>query len=200
MAKVPKTKKTQSEKDLSSKKSKKETSEKPSMDSNADDSLNELFVDGIKDLYWAENHLVKAIPKMIRSASNPALVAALTEHLEATKTHVARLEEVFRLLDEKIKAKKCDAMEGLSKEGEGVIEDTDAGSDARNLGIIMASQKVEHYEMSAYTGLSNLATKLGLNNISEILNQTLAEEQEADNKLAAIADTEISYPNMQVTS
>lgn len=197
MANSSKTKKSQSEKDSSSKKSKKGTSEKSRMNSDPDDSLHELFLDGIKDLYWAENHLLKAIPKMIRSASNEPLINALTDHLNVTQAHVIRLEEVFGLLNEKVKAKKCDAMEGLSKEGEGIIEDTEAGSEARDLGIIMASQKVEHYEISSYTGLSNLASKLGLSDISNLLQQTLSEEQESSNILSNIADSEISYPASQ---
>lgn len=200
MAQSSKTKKSQSEKDASSKKSKKGTSEKSRMNSEPDNSLHELFIDGVKDLYWAENHLLKAIPKMIRSASNEALKTALTDHLHVTKTHVIRLEEVFGLLSEKVKAKKCDAMEGLSKEGEGIIEDTEAGTDARDLGIIMASQKVEHYEISSYTGLSNLASQLGLSDISRLLEQTLTEEQASSDMLSSIADSEITYPTSQPAS
>lgn len=157
------------------------------------DGLMKLFTDSIKDLYWAENHLVKAIPKMVKSASSTTLQNALTDHLEQTKTHVSRLEQVFELLGKKAQAKKCDAMEGLTKEGEGVIEDTDTGTPARDLGIIMASQKVEHYEISAYTGLSKLAEKLGLADVSALLAETLAEEEEADSILAGVAESEISF-------
>lgn len=158
----------------------------------ATDGLTKLFTDSIKDIYWAENHLVKSLPKMISAASSAALQEAITNHLEQTKTHVERLQQVFELLGKKPQAKKCDAMEGLTKEGEGVIEDTDSGTPARDLGIIMASQKVEHYEMSAYTGLSKLATRLGLTDVAGILSQTLAEEQQADEILAGIADNDIS--------
>lgn len=157
----------------------------------ATDGLTKLFTDSVKDLYWAENHLVKALPKMISAASSSELQDAITNHLEQTKTHVERLQQVFDLLGKKPQAKKCDAMEGLTKEGEGVIEDTDSGTPARDLGIIMASQKVEHYEISAYTGLSKLAAKLGLSDIADILSQTLAEEQQADEILAGIADNDI---------
>ena len=156
-----------------------------------EDGLLKLFTDSIKDIYWAENHLVKALPKMINAASSKSLKDAITNHLEETKTHVERLEQVFELLGKKPQAKKCDAMEGLTKEGEGVIEDTDSGTPARDLGIIMASQKVEHYEISAYTGLSKLANKLGLNDAANILSQTLTEEQQADETLAGIADNDI---------
>lgn len=156
-----------------------------------EDGLLKLFTDSIKDLYWAENHLVKSLPKMINAASTSSLKEAISNHLEETKTHVERLEQVFELLGKKQQAKKCDAMEGLTKEAEGVVEDTDSGTPARDLGIIMASQKVEHYEISAYTGLSKLASKLGLNDAANILNETLAEEQNADETLAGVADNDI---------
>jgi ferritin-like metal-binding protein YciE len=152
------------------------------------DGLVKLFSDSIKDLYWAENHLVKALPKMEKAASSKALKTAISKHLEQTKTHVARLEQVFELLSVKKEAKKCDAMEGLTKEGEGVVETTDKDTDARDLGIIMASQKVEHYEISAYTGLVKLADKLDLGEISAVLSETLGEEEDADAVLAEIAD------------
>ncbi|MEO5984345.1 MAG: ferritin-like domain-containing protein [Ferruginibacter sp.] len=163
----------------------------------ATDGLTKLFEDSIKDIYWAENHLVKALPKMISAASSAALQGAISNHLDQTKTHVERLQQVFELLGKKPQAKKCDAMEGLSREGEGVIEDTDSGTPARDLGIIMASQKVEHYEISAYTGLGKLASKLGLSEVAGILSQTLAEEQEADGILAGIADNDIAVNDAQ---
>lgn len=157
------------------------------------DPLFELFMDGIKDIYWAENHLVKALPKMAESASSTPLSSAISQHLELTKEHVSRLEEIFELLGEKIQAKKCDAMEGLSKEGEGVIESTEEGTSTRDVGIILASQKVEHYEMAAYAGLARLAKTLGLDEVAGILEQTLAEEEESDKKLSAIAENDINY-------
>ncbi len=162
-----------------------------------EDGLLKLFTDSIKDLYWAENHLVKALPKMIKAASSSSLQTAIEKHLEETKTHVTRLEQVFELLGKKPQAKKCDAMEGLTKEGEGVIENTDTGTPARDLGIIMASRKVEHYEISAYTGLSNLAKKLGLADAGKILAETLTEEQTADETLAGIADEDITINNTE---
>lgn len=152
------------------------------------DGLSRLFTDCIKDIYWAENHLVKALPKMSKAASSTDLQQAILNHLEQTKTHVQRLEQVFEILGKSPQAKKCDAMEGLTKEGEGVIETTDMGSAARDLGIIMASQKVEHYEISSYTGLVKLAGNLRYNDIAELLAQTLTEEEEADQLLAGIAD------------
>lgn len=152
-----------------------------------------LFVDEIKDIYWAEKHLTKALPKMRKAATSPELANAIGEHLEVTKTHVARLEQVFDLLGKKAQAKKCDAMAGLVEEGEGVIEETEDGSATRDVGIILAAQKVEHYEIATYGCLAQLATTLGLNEVAEILAQTLGEEKEADETLTAIAENDINY-------
>lgn len=154
-----------------------------------DTGLLKLFKDGIMDIYWAENHLVKNLPKMIAAATSADLKAAIENHLEETKGHVSRLEEIFGLLDEKIIAKKCDAMEGLTKEGEGIVESTEAGTDARDVGIIMASQKVEHYEIATYGGLAALAKTLGLTDVAAILEQTLTEEKTADDKLTEVTAT-----------
>ncbi|MEO5985152.1 MAG: ferritin-like domain-containing protein [Ferruginibacter sp.] len=158
-----------------------------------DPALLELFTDGIKDIYWAENHLVKGLPKMIKAAGAKSLVAALTDHLKVTKTHVGRLERVFEILGKDKRAKKCDAMEGLSKEGEAVIEDTEEGTATRDVGIIMASQKVEHYEIASYGSLAQLAKTLGLNDIAALLSQTLEEEKEAEQLLSSIAKNNINY-------
>lgn len=155
-------------------------------------SLLELFHDGIKDIYWAENHIVKSLPKMIDAATSEELQVALSDHLEVTIEQVARLEHVFELLGKKKQAKKCDALEGIAKEGEGIIEDTMEGTTTRDIGIIMASQKVENYEICAYKGLIKLADALGLSEISALLMQTLVEEQESDDLLASIADAELA--------
>ncbi len=155
----------------------------------------EFFNDEIRDIYWAENHLVKNLPKMQAAASAPSLVNALGEHLEQTKTHVARLEEVFNLLGKPARAKKCDAMEGLIKEGEGCIENTEAGTPLRDLAIVLASRKVEHYEMAAYRGLVRLANSLGLTEVADLLAQTLQEEKQSDELLTEIAESEIRYPS-----
>ena len=159
----------------------------------AEPALQELFIDSIKDIYWAENHLVKALPKMQKAATSNELSTAIANHLEQTKEHVSRLEKIFDLLGEKVQAKKCDAMEGLSKEGEGIIESTEEGTATRDVGIILASQKVEHYEIATYGGLAQLARTLGHNKVAEILEQTLEEEKEADKKLSTIAEKEINY-------
>ena len=160
-------------------------------------ALLEFFTDEIKDIYWAEKKLVTTLPKIQKAASSQALKDAIGEHLEVTKGHVTRLEQVFELLEEKPQAKKCDAMEGILKEGEGIIEETEDGSATRDVGIILASQKVEHYEIATYGGLTQLATTLGRNDIAEILAQTLSEEKEADETLTGIAENDINYEAVQ---
>jgi len=155
--------------------------------------LKEFFVDELKDIYWAEKHITKALPKMRKAATSEELIACFDEHLEQTNTHVQRLEQVFELLGKKPQAKKCDAIEGITKEGESIIEETEKGSSTRDVGLILAAQKVEHYEIATYGGLAQLATTLGLDDVAEILNQTLEEEKETDEKLTGVAENNINY-------
>lgn len=154
--------------------------------------LKEFFTDELKDIYWAEKHLTKAIPKMQKAATTEELKQALGDHLEVTKEHVSRLEEVFEMMGKKAQAKKCEAMEGITKEGESIIEDTDAGTMTRDVGLIMAAQKVEHYEIATYGGLVQLAKTLGLNDVADLLEETLSEEKEADTTLTTIAEEHIN--------
>lgn len=163
----------------------------------AEPALYELFLDCLRDIYWAENHLVKNLPKMSQAASSKQLVTAIEQHLAQTVEQVSRLEKIFGLLDQKTIAKKCDAMEGITKEGEGVIESTDAGTATRDVGIILSSQKVEHYEIASYLGLIQLATTLGLEEVAGILEESLAEEQASDQLLASIAENDIAYQASQ---
>ena len=155
--------------------------------------LEEFFKDEIKDIYWAEKHLVKTLPKMAKAATSPELKEAFTNHLEETKVHVERLEQVFELLEEKAQAKKCDAMDGITKEGDGIIEETEAGTSTRDVGLILAGQKVEHYEISTYGGLAQLARNLGRDDIAELLEQTLEEEKTADQLLTTVAEDSVNY-------
>ena len=160
----------------------------------ADDiMLQEFFTDELKDIYYAEKHIVKTLPKMSKAATSEELKAAFTDHLEMSKTHVMRLEEVFGLLGKKPQAKKCEAIEGITKEGESIIEDTEAGTATRDVGLILAAQKVEHYEMSTYGGLSQLATTLGLEEVANLLRTTLEEEKQTDVLLTEIAENNINY-------
>jgi ferritin-like metal-binding protein YciE len=158
-----------------------------------DSMLVDFFVDELKDIYWAEKHLVKALPKMQRAANSEDLKSAIEEHLELTTEHVSRLEQVFEILGKKAQAKKCDAMEGLTTEGQRIVDETDAGTSTRDVGVIMASQKIEHYEIATYGGLIQLAKTLGYNDIADILVPTLNEEKEADEKLTGIAENSINY-------
>lgn len=156
--------------------------------SNAATGLRELFVDELKDIYWAEKQLTKSIPKMIKNATSSELVDALTNHLEETKTHVIRLEKVFTSINEKAVAKKCEAMAGLTKEAEEIMENTVEGV-VRDAGIISAGQKVEHYEIATYGTLASFARTLGEFEAATLLEETLKEEKGADKKLSEISDS-----------
>lgn len=148
--------------------------------------LMKLFEDELKDIYWAEKALTKAIPKMIKKATSPELVDALTNHLEETNNQVMRAEQVFESIGKKPVAKKCEAMEGLIKEAEGIMADTESGA-MRDAGIISAGQKVEHYEIASYGTLRQFAETLGLTDAVELLEETLEEEKAADEKLTEVA-------------
>lgn len=148
--------------------------------------LMKLFVDELKDLYWAEGALVKAIPKMIKNATSHLLIEALTAHLDETKEHVNRLENVFSLIKVKAAAKKCEAMDGLIKEASEIMESCEEGS-MRDAGIISAAQKVEHYEIASYGILRQFAETLDLSEAAQLLESTLQEEKEADLKLSDVA-------------
>lgn len=158
-----------------------------------DSLLQELFLDSIKDIYYAEKALVKALPKMKKAATSEQLAAAFTDHIEVTKNQVLRLEQVFQILEEKPKAKKCEAMEGLIKEAQGIMEDTDEGTSTRDVGLILAAQKVEHYEIASYGGLRQLASTLGYTEVEALLQQTLDEEKQTDLLLTQIAENDINY-------
>jgi len=161
--------------------------------------LKAHFIDELKDIYWAENHLVKALPKMQKAATTTALKNAFGEHLETTREHVSRLEQVFELLGEKVHAKKCDAMEGILKEGENVIEDTMKDSMTRDVALIIAAQKVEHYEIAAYGSMLQLAVTMNLDDVAELLELTLQEEKLSDVKLTVIAENDINWEASQET-
>ena len=159
----------------------------PSFATNSAISLKDLFVSGIKDMLWGENHLVKALPKMIDAAGNAKLKKALTDHRELTKTHASRLEKALELLGEKIVAKKCCAMEGLTISGEHVIENTIVGTRPRDIGIIMSALKVENFEITCYTGLIQLADTLGKADLTDLFTENLTDEEEASNMLTELS-------------
>lgn len=150
--------------------------------------IRELFTDELKDIYWAEKALVKALPKMIKNASSDELILALTDHLEVTLMQVNRLEEVFVSIDVKPQAKKCEAIEGLIKEANEIMQNTNKGT-VRDAGIILAGKKVEHYEIATYGALYSFAKILGEDDAASLLQETLNEEKEADEKLFEIAES-----------
>ncbi|WP_158825547.1 YciE/YciF ferroxidase family protein [Mucilaginibacter lacusdianchii] len=168
-------------------------SKKPENTENVEESaLMELFVDELKDIYWAEKHLSKALVKLAKAATSDELRSALETHKEETDNQVARLEQVFEIVGEKASAKKCDAMEGLISESESIVEDTEDGSITRDAGIISAAQKSEHYEIASYGTLRTLANTLGFAEAAQLLDETLAEEKKTDELLTQLAESTIN--------
>lgn len=157
---------------------------KPKKD--AASGLTELFEDALKDIYWAEKALTKALPVMVKNATSPELKDAINNHLTETEEQITRLEEVFKIIGQKAAAKKCDAMEGLIEEAKGMLEETEIGV-VRDAGIIAASQKIEHYEIATYGTLRQFAETLGLPEAASLLELTLDEEKGADKTLTEVA-------------
>ncbi len=154
--------------------------------------FHKLFVDELKDIYWAEKNLVKALGKMQKAATSEELIDAISHHQEQTKEHVARLEQVFEIIGQAPKAKKCEAMEGLIAEGQEVVDDTEEDTAVRDAGIIICSQKIEHYEIAAYGSLRTLANRMGHDEVAQLLEQTLNEEKETDSLLTQIAESSVN--------
>ena len=149
--------------------------------------LRELYIDELKDIYNAENQLVKALPKMAKAAASQELRQGFEEHLEQTKGHVQRLEQIFQKLEESPKGKKCKGMEGLVEEGSEVMGEDFEGS-LMDAALIGAAQRVEHYEIAAYGTVCAFADELGEGEHAELLNETLEEEKETDEKLTKLAE------------
>ena len=163
-----------------------ETSTRPSAMQNT--KLNDFFLAQLQDLYWAEKKLVKTLPKLADAATSFKLKQAFTDHLEQTRNHVTRLENVFQLMGEEPKALKCPAMAGIVDEGEDIIDETDKGTAQRDVGLIFAAQKAEHYEIATYGGLVTLARTLAMDQVVDLLEQTLDEEKVTDALLTKIAE------------
>lgn len=149
--------------------------------------LDDLFLDLLKDVYYAERKILKALPKMARAAQSPDLQAAFEKHRDETQTHVERLQQVFEILDKPARGKTCPAIEGILEEGEEVIESF-KGSPALDAGLVAAAQAVEHYEMARYGTLRNWAKLLGQGDIAKILQSTLSEEEATDSALTDLAE------------
>lgn len=150
--------------------------------------LEKFFMDMLKDIYWAEKTLVTAIPKMKDAATTEELKDAFEDHLYQTQKHVSRLEKIFQLRGQKPEGKKCEAMEGLTKEAESIIKETEEMSMTRDAALIIAAQKVEHYEIASYGGMVQLAITMGWQQIADILDKTLEEEENTDQLLTDIAE------------
>ena len=155
------------------------------------DTLQELYIDELKDLYSAENQILKALPRMIRVANNRQLKQGFTKHERQTRQHVKRLERIFRSLGEKPTGKKCVGMEGVLKEGSALIKERPQ-PDVLDAGLISAAQHVEHYEMAGYGTVRTWARVLGRDDHASLLQQTLDEERETDETLTAIAESSIN--------
>ncbi len=162
---------------------KKSASEKKMKDS----EFHKFFIDELKDIYWAEKHLSKALPKLKKAATTDELSKAFEKHTQETETHIETLEKVFELLGEKATAKKCDAMEGLIEEANSIIADTTKSTMLRDAALILAAQKVEHYEIATYGTLRTFSEKMGHQEVTTLLDQTLKNEKDTDVALTKIA-------------
>jgi ferritin-like metal-binding protein YciE len=152
------------------------------------ETLHDLYIKELRDLYHAENQIVKALPKMIDASTSSELRNALAQHLEQTREHVTRLEQVFRMHNEEAKGEKCKGMEGIIDEGKDIVSH-DEDLEVRDAGIVGGAQKVEHYEIASYGSVRNWAGQMGHTQDAQLLQQTLNEEKEADRKLTEIAET-----------
>lgn len=153
-----------------------------------DSQLKEFFIGELKDIYWAEQQLVRTLPKMESATTSDTLKQLFAKHLLETQQHVVRLEKAFQLLGIAPEAVRCEAMAGITEEGDGIIADTQAGTATRDVGLILAAQKAEHYEIATYGGLVQIAHLLGVLDVKGLLDATLDEEKGAD-KLLSLAGT-----------
>jgi len=150
-------------------------------------TMEELFVDELKDLYSAEKQITKSLPKLAKAATSPELKTAFETHLKETLGQIERLDRVFKILGKSPRGKVCNGMKGVLEEGAEVLEETEKGSAVRDAALISAAQRVEHYEMAGYGCVREYATLLGQNEIAKLLDETLAEEKAADSKLGKVA-------------
>jgi ferritin-like metal-binding protein YciE len=154
-------------------------------------SMEDLFIHGLKDIYYAEKKLVQNLPKMAKKAESPDLARAIEQHQKETTNQVARLEKIFKLVDMAPKGKKCFGIEGLLEEAKEVMDEAD-DPDTRDAGMLAAAQSVEHYEISRYGTLIAWAEELGMSEAASILKETLAEEKKADKLLSQLAEAKLN--------
>jgi ferritin-like metal-binding protein YciE len=157
----------------------------------AEKTLDDLFLNTLKDVYYAEKQIYKSLPKMAKAATDGQLGAAFEKHQEETEGQIARLEQIFELLDKPARGKKCDAIEGILDEGKEVMEEF-KGSAALDAGLLASAQAVEHYEISRYGTLKSWAAALGMKDVVKLIDQTLAEEKKTDALLSKLAETVVN--------
>lgn len=162
--------------------------------------LEDYFTDALKDIYWAEKALTKALPRMAKAATSPELKKAFQQHLEVTKKQIGRLDKIFQQMGKKAQGKKCEAMQGLIEESESIISETKDDTFTRDAALIISAQKVEHYEIASYGGLVQLAKTMNKKGIANALNVTLNEEKKTDVLLTKIAEKSINVEASQEES
>ncbi|MGO1164856.1 YciE/YciF ferroxidase family protein [Brucella sp. C7-11G] len=161
------------------------------MPTSKEKTLDDLFYDTLKDIYYAERKIVKALPKMARAASSSELKTAFEKHKDQTQEHIERLQQVFEILGRRAQGKRCDAIEGIIAEGEEIIDEF-KGTKALDAGLISSAQAVEHYEITRYGTLKRWASELGHKDIAKLLDATLQEEGQTDKDLTKLAETKIN--------
>ncbi|MES2647755.1 MAG: ferritin-like domain-containing protein [Bacteroidota bacterium] len=164
---------------------------------NMNNGLRTFFIDSLQDIYYAEKHLVEALEKLEEKATTQNLKNAFAEHRDVTLGHVSRLEEVFSMLGEEAKTRKCEAIKGIIKEADEIIDETETDTLTRDAALILAAQKAEHYEIATYGTLATFARTLGEHQVASLLHETLEEEKEADEMLTTIAESFINEQAMQ---
>lgn len=175
-------------------KSKNQNGTTPQMDSS---KFREFFIDQLKDIYWAEQALAKALPKMMEAATSQKLAKAFEKHTKETEGQIRTLDQVFELMGEKAEGKKCEAMDGLIKEAEEIIKDTEKDSYTRDAGLVLAGQKTEHYEIATYGTLVVFAKQMGETEVAKLLQKILDEEEKTDISLTMVSEGEVNEHAVQ---
>jgi len=173
------------------------TAKKESKSMNDTAPLQKFFIDALKDMLWAENAIIGGLQKLQKAATSEELKDAFEDHELLTKKHISRLEKVFSIMGEKPEPKKCKAMEGILKEADEIVEETPEGTATRDATLIIAAQKVEHYEIASYGGLVAIARTLGQDKAADLLQKTLDEEEDTDYNLTDIAESHINFDALE---
>ena len=167
---------------------------------NTNNGLRTFFIDSLQDIYYAEKHLVDALDTLEEKATTQNLKHAFSEHRDVTIGHVSRLEQVFSMLGEDAKTRKCEAIKGIIREADDIVDETESDTLTRDAALILAAQKAEHYEIATYGTLATFARTLGENQVADLLHETLEEEKEADDMLTRIAESFVNEQALQDAS